>query len=85
MFRGDHPAQDHPLFAKGLFMVHLGTHTQTAMYGRISQRLLPGRTAVMRECWAGDPEARPTFGAVMQRVKPRDWNDCQPLASLTLV
>ena len=36
----------------------------------------------IRECWAGDPEARPAFGAVMTSIQSRgDWSDYQPLGS----
>lgn len=31
-----------------------------------------GLADIMRACWAGDPEARPTFSAVMKGLKSRD-------------
>lgn len=32
---------------------------------------------IVRACWAGDPEARPTFGDVIKSMTPCDWSECQ--------
>ena len=41
--------------------------------------------AMIRACWAGDPEARPTFVAVMTGMRPHDWGECESLAASALV
>ncbi|CAM9173780.1 unnamed protein product [Ectocarpus sp. 6 AP-2014] len=30
---------------------------------------------MMRACWAGDPEARPTSSAIMERIESNGWSD----------
>jgi len=30
---------------------------------------------MMRACWAGEPEARPTFRAIMERFESNGWSE----------
>lgn len=31
--------------------------------------------SMVKACWAGEPEARPTFSAIMERIKSKGWTE----------
>jgi serine/threonine-protein kinase TNNI3K len=63
-----------PLFAEYQKTAYqLVTAVRRGVRPNIPPTMVPEVAALIRECWAQDPEARPTFAAVFERIRAIDY------------